>query len=164
MRSRMDDIEARLAPSRVPFVEILVLLTVTGLLWAVCLPPMPTYVAGITDLSTVFRPEGLVLATLLALPLRRVAAWRCSVGMFALMVMAALSLAIADEAVDRVRVASLDLGGWESTWTALAYAQVAIFVLASLSGLRQRRFVRRWQRLDRKLGRIEPTNEPTSRR
>lgn len=157
----MEEIEARLAPGRIPLVEIGVLVVTTGLLWSLCLPPMPLYLPDIEQLSTVFHPQWLVLATLLALPLARVAAWRYWVGLLALVICSALSLAITDEAVDRARAAGLDLGGTESVWMALAGVQVAIFAFASLKGFRKRRFVRRWQRLDRKLAANAPS--PTRR-
>jgi len=158
MRSREADLEARLMPSRIPFASLAILAMATALLWTLCLPIVPQYVDEIDQLSDVFRPEWLVLATLLALPLKRAASWRCWVGLLGLVIACVMSLVITQEAVSRVGAAGLDLGGTESVWMPLAGCQVLVFVVATASGLRQRLFVRRWQRLDRKLARVRPVS------
>jgi hypothetical protein len=161
MGFREEDLEARLMPGRIPFVSLAVVATTTALLWALSLPTVPTHAPDIQHVTTVFHPEWIVLATLLAGPLKRLAAWRCWVGLLGLFLAGVLSFAITDEAVDRVRAAGIDLGGTESAWIALAAFQVMLFAVATGQGLRQRMFTWRWQRLSRKIAAGDP--QPTER-
>lgn len=150
-------------PSRIPFVSLTVLSVATALLWTLCLPVVPSHAPDIQHVSTVFRPEWLILATLLVGPLKRAAAWRCWVGLLGLVIASALSLAITDEAVARVQAAGLELAGTESLWMAFACCQVLLFTIATGRGLRQRMFVRRWHRLSRKLAARGPLpSEPST--
>jgi len=143
-------------PSRTPYASLAGLAAATALLWSLSLPVVPQYLYEVRHLSEVFRPEWLVLATLLALPLRRVASWRCWVGLLSLVIACALSLVITDVAAERVRLVEIDPTLSESLWLPLAGCQVLVFAIATASGLRQRLFVRRWQRLDRKLAANTP--------
>lgn len=133
-----------------PFVWTLVVVLCAVTAATLALPTFPPYVAGPITARSAFRPEWLVLATLLVLPVYRGSriSWRTS--LLVVPIASIEALYVADTAVDQLQRAGFT-GGSYSAWYAVAFAQVALFAGAGAVGAWRDIADRRWARMMRKV-------------
>jgi hypothetical protein len=101
-----------------------------------------------------FRPEWLVMATVLAYPLVRLAQASYILGVLGFLLSAGEMLTIVDNGRERyLHNAELFGGGpgFPTVWYAVAVLQGVVFLVATSHGLRRRWAARRWERMMRKL-------------
>jgi hypothetical protein len=114
------------------------------------LPALPEFVNGPITARSVFRPEWLVLATLLVLPVYRGSRISWKTALFVVPIACIHALYVADAGVDSLQQAGFT-SGWYSAWYGVAFAQVALFVGAGALGAARNISQRRWVRMMRKV-------------
>jgi len=149
MAEGLAHLERRYEPAAMPAVGLTILAVGVCLLWSLCLPQPPRLGWAEHYDQVYFRAEWWVAATLLAIPLNRVARWRTTVGLIALVVVCGVTTVVAGEGADRIRAAGYDL-----PVAAVAVAiglQCLVLALGFAGGARARQAERRWARLSRRL-------------
>lgn len=132
------------------------LVVILGAVFAagLALPPTPGYVQGAITVGDIFRPEWLVLATLLVLPVYRVArsSWRAA--LFVVPVACVHVLYVADTAVTSLHKAGFT-SGLLTGWYVVAFAQAALFATVGLVGVRRGLIEGRWARMMKRMIALE---------
>lgn len=149
MSCGLGDLERRYEPAPMPAAALVVLAAGVCALWSLCLPEPPRLGWADHYDQVYFRAEWWVAATLLAIPLQRVARWRTTVGLVALAVVCGVAAVVADEGAERFRAAGHDLPA--ALVVGAVGLQGLILILGFAGGARARRTERRWARLSRRL-------------
>jgi hypothetical protein len=162
MSAGRDDLELQLPAARMPIAALGSIVLAACCLWGFCLPDPPRLGAAEHYDQVYFRPEWLVLATLLAVPLSQVARWRVSIAALVCALLSGVALVVAVEGGSRIRAAGYD--GPVALVVAAAAVQCLVFATAVICGSRARLFERRWARLQRRMAALDPQPSATRSR
>ena len=149
-------------------VWLLALTAVCGIVDYFALPDGSVWFGLPLDGHEMFRPEWLVVGTLVALPLFRLARASILLGLLGLFLCAGEMFTIVDNARERFDY-NIDTYGtgpaFPSLFYALAALQTVVFVVAASYGLRRRWADRRWERMMRRTAAAEsrPPARPATR-
>lgn len=125
------------------------------------LPSLPEYVDGPVTARALFRPEWLLVATFVVLPLYRASRLSWPTGLALVPIASVHVLYIVNSAVDASQRAGL-VDGISSTWYVVAFIQVGIFTIVAAVGAYRNIADRRWVRLMRSLTATARGPQPSS--